>query len=246
MFIKNKKIFITLLMALVVYCLIPFQAEAAGSTISSTIIGTTAAGVTTGAVIGGPWGAVIGGGIGFVGGLLGDKVISAITTGAIYFIGMGLAYAIGYIAAGVIFLASWLVDFALQINLSLLSSEVIKTGWGIILDFTNLGFILGIIIIAFATIFHLESYALKQTLTKLIVAALLVNFSLVIAGAFIDVSHIIAKDFNKRINENGVKSISTKIMDILNVQYLLSGDNQFIEGLKKGETPKLTSTSTPR
>src|SRR3990167_6276126 len=74
-------------------------------------------------------------------------------------------------------------------------------GWALsyvagLIDFAiNLGFVLGIIVIAFATILRVESYGMKQILWKLVVAALLVNFSLVIAGAFISVSNTVADVF---------------------------------------------------
>ena len=71
------------------------------------------------------------------------------------------------------------------------------------LNFTNLGFILAIIIIAFATILRLESYAIKQTLWKLIVAALLVNFSLVICGGIISVSKLTTDSFYNHITAGG-------------------------------------------
>src|SRR4030042_5966834 len=80
---------------------------------------------------------------------------------------------------------------------------MVHTGWQIVLNFANLGFVLAIIVIAFSTIFRRESYAMKQTLWKLIVAALLVNFSLVIAGAFINVSDIFSDFFLK---QSGIRS----------------------------------------
>ncbi len=99
---------------------------------------------------------------------------------------MGLI--MGFIGGVLFTLAGWLVSFALNINESLLSSPTVNVGWQIVLGFTNLGFVLAIIIIAFATIFRRESYAMKQVLWKMIFAALLVNFSLMIAGIFINVA----------------------------------------------------------
>ena len=108
-----------------------------------------------------------------------------------------------------------LLDVALQANALLLSSPVVLKGWGIVLDFANLGFVLAIIIIAFATIFRMQSYAMKQTLWKLIVAALLVNFSLVIAGAFINVADNVTSSFNNKIVG---ANISTALTGLLEVQ----------------------------
>ena len=100
-----------------------------------------------------------------------------------------IAYIIGNMFGRILAITAWFVDFAVRLGNNVIDMGVVRLGWQIVLNFTNLGFVLAIIVIAFATIFRLESYALKQTLWKLIVAALLVNFSLVIAGAFISVSN---------------------------------------------------------
>jgi hypothetical protein len=167
------------------------------------------------------WAAIAGLGAIFTG-VAGD-VINGITSTAIYYIGYALAYFLGFFSSAVFYLGGFLVDFALKINSFLLESPVIKAGWGIVLNFANLGFVLAIIIIAFATIFRLQGYQMKQILWKLIVAALLVNFSLVIAGAFISVSDIITKSFNDKIKgETGLLVLSEKLAKILDVQAMLS------------------------
>ncbi|MEE8131701.1 MAG: hypothetical protein V3T98_01525 [Candidatus Paceibacterota bacterium] len=98
------------------------------------------------------------------------------------------------LAATILSLVAGLVDFGIKLGNDVMNLEAVRTGWQIVLNITNLGFVLAIIVIAFATILRLETYAMKQILWKLIIAALLVNFSLVIAGAFISISNI-ATDF---------------------------------------------------
>ena len=61
-------------------------------------------------------------------------------------------------------------------------------GWTIFRDLANLGFVLGIIVIAIGTIVRYKSYTVQSLLPKLVVAALLVNFSLVLAVPFIQLS----------------------------------------------------------
>jgi len=101
-----------------------------------------------------------------------------------YYVIGKIAYGIGYIWAwigGIIIgIEAWLVGVMLDINTGVFSSQLVQVGFGISLSIANLGFILGIIIIAIATILRRESYGIKQLLWKLIVAAILVNFSLVI------------------------------------------------------------------
>jgi len=132
----------------------------------------------------------------------------ALEIAAIFFI-------ISTVAAWLISLLAMLVDYAIGLGNNIINLTAVHEGWKIVLGFTNLGFVLGIIIIAFATILRLETYGMKQILWKLIVAALLVNFSLVIAGAFISVSKIATDSFYNSITENGQKSISDVLGEIV-------------------------------
>lgn len=201
--------------------------------VSHAQVGGAAAGAVVGGGIGllfGPVGGLVGAGAGaLVGGLINlfkESAVEWLTSAAIYYVVYALVYLLGYIAAAVFYLGGFLVDFALNINLHLLESELIQAGWKIVLNFTNLGFVLAIIVIAFATIFQLQSYGMKQALWKLIVAALLVNFSLVIAGGFINISHIFTNYFNSRINSGGTgRGLADNLGKILNTQFFLSAQS---------------------
>jgi len=124
--------------------------------------------------------------------------IADITANAVSAVAQAIGYILGFIGGVFMAIAGYLVTLALNINFALLKSPVVQTGWQIVLNFTNLGFVLAIIVMAFATIFRVQTYAMKKTLWKLIVAALLVNFSLVIAGAFINISDIFSNFFLKQ------------------------------------------------
>lgn len=113
-----------------------------------------------------------------------------------------------------------LVDFATRFGDDILNLPAVQSGWKIMLNLTNLGFVLAIIVIAFATIFRMESYALKQTLWKLIVAALLVNFSLVIAGAFMSASGIVSNVFYDAALGNGGENLSNALANAMAPQKL--------------------------
>ncbi len=129
--------------------------------------------------------------------------IGDITANVISFVAQGVGYIIGFIGGVFLTIAGYLIQLALNINFEILKSPVVQTGWKIVLGFANLGFVLAIIVMAFATIFRVQSYAMKQTLWKLIVAALLVNFSLVIAGAFINISDIFSNYF---LQQGGIRN----------------------------------------
>ncbi len=74
--------------------------------------------------------------------------------------------------------------------------------WGIIRDLVNLFFILALLVIAFGTIFD-TSYGAKHTLFKLLVVALLINFSYVIGAMVIEFSNIMASAFLGSIGSHG-------------------------------------------
>lgn len=66
--------------------------------------------------------------------------------------------------------------------------------WGLIRDLVNLFFVLALLIIAFGTIFD-TAYGAKHTLFKLLIVALLINFSYVIGAMVIEFSNIMTSAF---------------------------------------------------
>lgn len=74
-------------------------------------------------------------------------------------------------------------------------NSTVTLGWGIVRDFSNLFFIVVIMIIAFATVLQLETYGMKALLPKLIAIALLINFSLAICGFLINFADAFGKTF---------------------------------------------------
>ncbi|MEK7063147.1 MAG: hypothetical protein AAB955_00470, partial [Patescibacteria group bacterium] len=64
--------------------------------------------------------------------------------------------------------------------------------WGIIRDLGNIMIIAGFVAVGISTILQIGTYAADKFLTKLIIAALLINFSYFFAGAIIDASNFIA------------------------------------------------------
>ena len=255
-FWRNKKIILGVLAVMLIigtgFPVFKSMAEVSVGGVYGGAAGGAAVGAVAGSVVPGvgtAFGAFAGGIVGALGGLLlpnavGD-IIGGITSSVIYYITYVIAYLLGFIASATFYLGGQLVTFALKINLTLLNSPIIESGWQIVLSFANLGFVLAIIIIAFATIFRLENYAMKQVLWKLIVAALLVNFSLVIAGAFINVSDVLAENFNAKISSQGWDYFSLKLAKILDVQALLSlKDFKELKELQKQSQSQNTQTQT--
>ena len=74
-------------------------------------------------------------------------------------------------------------------------NPVISAGWPIVRDFANMFVVVMLIVIAMATILRIKNYEAGKLLPRLIVAAILINFSLVICGVFIDLSNVIMREF---------------------------------------------------
>lgn len=80
---------------------------------------------------------------------------------------------------------AWLLDKWVTITSSLLNPGIVGIMWTIMKNFVNLLFILILIVIAFATLFDNQKYNAKKLLVKVIIVALLVNFSLLIGQTII-------------------------------------------------------------
>ena len=147
---------------------------------------------------------------GFFGGII-DFIKNPVTWFADKAI-VGAALAINLIIAGIakafLVLAGWSIDFALSLNSQVLLLPAVQVGWRIVRDIANLGFVLGIIVIAFGTILRSQSYGMRQALWKLIVMAVLVNFSLSICGVFLDAAGIITQFFIDKATGAGGWSFS--------------------------------------
>ena len=84
-----------------------------------------------------------------------------------------------------------------------MQSNIVTSGFSVTLALANLGFVLAIIVIAIMTILRYETYALKQTLWKLVAAAILVNFSLVIGAAILNFADTLTLYFLNAFNPGG-------------------------------------------
>lgn len=136
-----------------------------------------------------------------------------------------VAYIINTLVGFLFVAAAWLVGLAMQINLTVASASntIVRIGWGITRDIANLGFVLAMIVIAFATIIQYEAYGARKLLVKLITAAILVNFSLTIGGVFIDFSNVLTGFFLSKINVGPVE-LAGKLAQAFGPQKFFLGD----------------------
>ncbi len=131
-------------------------------------------------------------------GALGDVTSGFVTTLAFLAI-YDMAVVVGVIVA----LEAWLIGVILNINDGIFQTVFVQSGFSIALSIANLAFVLGIIVIAIATIIRNESYGVKKLLWKLVVAAVLVNFGLVIAAPIFGLSNSFSHYFVNCINPAG-------------------------------------------
>jgi len=71
----------------------------------------------------------------------------------------------------------------------------VTNGWVIVRDIANMFFVVILLIIAFATILRIERYNYKKWLPKLLIMAVLINFSKTICGLLIDAAQVIMLTF---------------------------------------------------
>jgi len=100
----------------------------------------------------------------------------------------GISYVINLVANVLVSLGAVLVTLGLYLDSQVFNSATVQAGFSVSLAIANLGFVLGIIVIALATILRNETYGIKQMLWKLVVMAILVNFGLVICGPIVGLS----------------------------------------------------------
>lgn len=91
----------------------------------------------------------------------------------------------------------WLI---VKLNETIMTSgQPADTGFKIVLEIANVGLVIAIIVIGFATILHRESYAMRKALPRLLLAAVFMNFSFFFAGFFIGLSNELSDVFIKLI-----------------------------------------------
>lgn len=85
-----------------------------------------------------------------------------------------------------------------------LNHNIVATGWAIVRDVCNNFFIIGLLIIAVATILQQpKGWEYKGTLGKLLIMAVLINFSKLATGVLIDISQVVMLFFAEPLRDFG-------------------------------------------
>lgn len=130
---------------------------------------------------------------------------------------------ISTIGGALIVFGGLVVKLALKINIGAQSSPHVQVGFGATLALANIGFVLGIIVIAIATILRSETYGIKKLLRNLIIMAVLVNFGLVLAGAVLNFSDQLTLYFIRQVAPSGSPSdFGDRLIEAFNPPGLLT------------------------
>jgi len=137
--------------------------------------------------------------------LIGDQVENML---------QGIAFLAWQGASGLLTLFSNIFTQVLDYTSEIMSEDAVYKGWKTTRDIVNMFFILGLIVIAFATILRIESYGMKSLLPKLIIIAILINFSFLACGVIVDASHIIANTFTEAITNKDTSGENTQKLGV--------------------------------
>ena len=139
-------------------------------------------------------------------------------TGLLLFVISAIISATGALASMSATLLSTVLGTTSAVCYTCFDNKVIATGWPIVQNLANMIVVLGFVVIALATILRFQDYEAKKLLPKLIGAAILINFSLVICGVFIDGSNIVTDYFIKGdggfFEKSAVKNVTDQLTEI--------------------------------
>lgn len=142
---------------------------------------------------------------------------------------------LGFILSKMSIILIWLAGYN-----GFVKSEAVQIGWVLVRDLCNLFFVLILLIISLATILRVESYNFKRLLPRVIIMAIMVNFSLLIAGLAIDFSQVVMLTFVAGFAAT-VERGGAGLLDALRINQMTSGITGQID--PNGELWQLVATS---
>ena len=146
----------------------------------------------------------------------------SLATPRIAYAGGGLKSVVDDLLANIIYgLFIWPLSQVLKLELLLLpivaeynnftQEAGVSAGWEALRDLSNMFFILILLVIALATILKIQSYGYRQLLKKLLIVAVLINFSKTIVGIAIDFSQVIMLTFVSVIKNIAAGNVMTAL-----------------------------------
>jgi len=145
---------------------------------------------------------------------------------------------IGYAAGSFMTLAVGFIQILVNLGSQIMASPLVTEGFKISLNIANFGFVLAIIVIAYTTIFRVAGYETKALLQKLIIAALLINFSFAIAGVVIDFNNVFGNFFISAVSGGDTTTFGNNLANSLSIQKLSGVMPGAAQGIVGGELLK--------
>lgn len=126
-----------------------------------------------------------------------SSVVDWISDNTLGFVFKVIAYLILSFSDLILYLVGWLFD--LVVNYTVFGfgkyfsvSQGLIQAWGVLRDVSNIALIFGFVMIGVATMLDIHGYEVKKTLPRLIIFAVLLNFSLLASEVIIDTSNVFA------------------------------------------------------
>lgn len=129
----------------------------------------------------------------------------------------GIVWALGHLLTLMMNVLVWIAQWSNFIN-----APAVVSGWKIVRDICNMFFVVIMLIIAFATILRVKDYTYEKLLPKLIIMAILINFSKMICGLLTDVSQVVMLTFVNSFKDVG----GTNLTNILGLDTLMAIDGK--------------------
>ena len=121
-----------------------------------------------------------------------------------------------WLVSKLLWIAQSIFTYSLTISTSFSDKlPVIEKGWEVARDATNIFFIIILLIISIGTILRIQGYTAKQLIVRLVLMAILINFSLAIGSVVIDFSNVLGIQFLTAIDKDF--KVSDVIMQHLSV-----------------------------
>lgn len=125
----------------------------------------------------------------------------------------GIVWILGKVLVVLMYILIWVCSYN-----GFVTSAAVTNGWVILRDVCNMFFILILLVIAFTTVLNIEGYSWKKLLPKMLLMAVLINFSKLICGVIIDFAQVIMLTFVNGFRDIGGGNLS----DMLGINQLLS------------------------
>ena len=109
--------------------------------------------------------------------------------------------------------AAGVLDVVLAIPIQIAGNSLVTEGWTFMVGLSNTFIVLAILAIAIAYILRIESFQAKKMLPKLIIVALLINFSLVLVSGLVDITSFFHNTVLQALSVNSIQDAIQPIID---------------------------------